>query len=330
MSFENPAGLPATEEPMAKADFHGRGGELFLIWLVNGVLTALTLGIYFAWGKAKLYRFFYSSTEFAGSRFRFTGTGKEIFIGTVKAVGVLLVLFAALVAGQLAAGAAGVPALNFVLGAVFYVVLAFLSQYAIYATMAYRASRARYREIAFHLAGNPWTFAKEAMPYLLLAVVTLGLALPYYTQWKIGRIYNNLRFGNLPFAWDAKPGDYVRLALKGFFLSLLTLGIYYFFWAPQWVAFVRRHLSIGGCRFHGQIKPGELFGMMITNVLLVFVTFGIGTPWALTRTMRFFAVRLELENPSRLEAALQVRGAKVSAGGEAVADAMDMGVGIGL
>ena len=73
----------------------------------------------------------------------------------------------------------GLKFLNFVFGAAFYLALVFLSQYAIYATMAYRASRARYREIAFRLEGSAWKFAREAVPYLLLAVVTLGLALPY-------------------------------------------------------------------------------------------------------------------------------------------------------
>lgn len=317
-------------EPMARGDFHGKGDELFLLWLVNAVLTVLTLGIYFAWGKVKLYRYFYSNIEFAGSRFRFTGNGKEIFIGTLKAVALMAGLFAALVAAQLGANAAGLKFLNYVFGAAFYLAIFFLSQYAIYATMAYRASRARYREIAFRLEGNAWRFAREAVPYLLLGVITLGIALPYYTHWKISRIYNNLKYGSLEFAWDAKAGDYWRLALKGYFLSLLTFGVYYFFWLPKWFAFVRGHLSVGGCRFHGDIKPSEYFKLTVTNLLLMVCTLGLGTAWVITRTMRFFVTRLTLENPSRLEASLQVGRSKVTAGGEALGDAMDMGVGLGF
>lgn len=330
MTFENSPTTPTSEEPMARGEFHGKGGELFVIWLTNSVLALLTLGIYFAWGKVRLYQFFYSSTEFAGSRFRFTGTGKEIFVGTLKALGVIFVLVLGLIAFQFAAAGTGVKALGYAGIAAFYLVLAFLSQYAIYATMGYRASRARFREIAFRLEGDAWIFAKEAFPRLLLGAVTLGIMMPFYTHWKISRIYNNLMFGSLAFAWDADAKEYWRLALKGFILSALTLGVYYFFWAPKMFAFVRRHLSVGGCRFHGDFTPGELFKLTFTNLLIMVFTLGLGAAWVMTRSMRFFVARLELENPSKLEAALQVGRRKVGVAGEALGDAMDLGVGLGF
>ncbi len=324
------APIPGAPEPMARGDFHGKGEELFLIWLVNSVLSVLTLGIYFAWGKVKLYRWFYSNTEFAGSRFRFTGNGKEIFIGTLKALGLLIGLAVVLVVAQLGANAAGIRQLNYVFGAGFYLAIFFFSQYAIYATMAYRASRARYREIAFRLDGSAWAFAREAILYLLLGVVTLGLALPLYTHFKISRIYNNLKYGSLEFAWDAKAGEYWRLAVKGYFLSALTFGIYYYFWQPKMFAFVRGHLSVGGCRFHGEVTPGDLFKLTITNLLLIVFTLGLGTAWVIPRTLRFYVSRLALENPSRLDASLQAGRSKVAAAGEAMGDAMDMGIGLGF
>lgn len=330
MTHANSLSTSISEEPMAKGEFHGKGGELFLIWLTNSVLAVLTLGIYFAWGKVRLYQFFYSNTEFAGSRFRFTGNGKEIFIGTLKAIGIIFVMVLGVGLFQVAGQGTGIPALGFVGGAAFYLALGFLSQYAIYATMGYRASRARYREIAFRLEGDPWRFARESIPHLLLGVVTLGIMMPYYTHWKISRIYNNLKFGSLAFAWDADANAYWRLALKGFFLSVLTLGVYYFFWAPKMFAFVRKHLSVGGCRFHGDYTPGELFMLTLTNALIMAFTLGLGVAWVMTRTMRFFVARLELENPSRLEAALQVGRQKVGVTGEAMGDAMDLGVGLGF
>jgi uncharacterized membrane protein YjgN (DUF898 family) len=338
MTFENrPAhapdsgpGLPAAPESFAVGHFHGKGGELFLIWLSNAVLTALTLGIYFAWGKVRLYKFFYSNTEFAGSRFRFTGNGKEIFIGTLKAVGIILGMVALLALAQVGAHQAGMPFLGTAAILLFYLTLVFLSQYALYSTMGYRASRARFREIAFRLEGSPWAFARAAVPYLLLGLITLGLAMPYYTHWRIGRIYNNLKFGSLDFAWDAEAGAYCRLALKGIFLSLLTLGVYYFFWMPRWFAFVQSHLSVGGSRFHGEIKPGELFKLAFTNLLLMVFTLGLGSAWVITRSMRFFLARMALRNPALLETSLQASRQKIGVTGEAMGDAMDMGVGLGF
>lgn len=315
---------------VAKGGFHGNGGELFLIWLVNGILTVLTLGIYAAWGKAKIYRYFYSSTEFAGSRFRFTGTGKEIFIGMLKALVVFALLFGFLGGSMAAAQAAHVPGLGIVAFLVFYAVLAVITQMAMFGALRYRFSRARYREIAFRLEGSPWQFAKEALPWLLLTAVSLGFAAPLYLHWRISRIYNNLSFGNLPFKWDAEAGAYWRLCLKGFFLSVLTLGVYYFFWYPKMFAFVRGHMSVAGNRFGGEIRSGEFFLLAATNLLLAMCTLGIAVPWILVRTMRFYLERLELENPESLEAALQVAAQTGSTGGEAVADAMDLGVGIGF
>jgi uncharacterized membrane protein YjgN (DUF898 family) len=319
-----------TLQPMAKGTFHGTGGELFLTWLINSVLTVLTLGIYSPWGKAKLFRYFYSNTEFAGSRFRFTGTGKEMFIGMLKGLGVFALLFGFLGGAMILAKVLEMPSLTFIAFVPFYIALAYVIQVAMFGAVRYRFSRARYREIAFRLEGSQWRYGKEAMLWLLLSVVSLGLALPLFTHWRIGKIYNNLSFGDLKFNWDAESGAYWRLALKGYFLSMLTFGIYYFFWYPKMFAFVRGHLSVGGSRFQGEIKSGEFFVLTLTNMLLVAFTLGIAAPWVIVRTLRFYLERLELENPALLEAALQATAQLGSAGGEGVADTMDLGVGIGF
>lgn len=330
MSIDPMTSLSAPEENHGRGDFKGTGGELLRLWLVNSILTTLTFGVYFAWAKARMYHFFYSNTEFAGARFRYTGNGKEIFVGTLKAVLLMVALFA--IFGGLMAGTLflKIPALTVAITVAIYGAMLFLGLYAIYSTVAYRVSRARYREISFHLQGDAWTFARAAFPYALLGIVTLGIAMPYYSHFKIRRIYNNLSFGSLDFAWNASAGAYWRLAMKGFLLSFLTFGVYYFFWLPKWFAFVRGHLSVGGCRFHGDLRPGELFRLTITNLLMMALTFGLATPWALVRSIRFFLARLTLENPSRLEAALQGSRQKVGALGEAVGDSMDMDVGLGF
>lgn len=54
-------------------EFHGRAGEFFRIWIVNVVLTMLTLGIYAAWAKVRTMRYFYGNTMLDGKPFDFTG-----------------------------------------------------------------------------------------------------------------------------------------------------------------------------------------------------------------------------------------------------------------
>jgi uncharacterized membrane protein YjgN (DUF898 family) len=330
MSIEHSSIKPASDEPHAKGDFHGQGGDLFLLWLANSALTILTLGVYFAWGKARVYKFFYGNTEFAGSRFRFTGNGREIFIGTLKAIGVIILLYGIFIGGGYLAGRLKMAPLGILAGILFFTAFLFLSQFAIYSTMAYRASRASFREVDFRLTGNPFLFARDSIPRLLLGFVTLGFAFPLYSHWKIGRIYDNLRFGNLRFAWRKDESAYWRLAMKGYFLSMLTLGVYYFFWLPKRFAFILDHLTLGGNRFRGEIKPGDFFRLALANVAILFFTLGLGTAWVVTRTMRFFISRIELENPSALEAALQVGRQKTGVTGEALGNALDLGVGLGF
>ncbi|MEE8224479.1 MAG: DUF898 family protein, partial [candidate division NC10 bacterium] len=51
--------------------FHGTGGSLFGIHIVNMFLTVITLGIYYFWGKTKVRNYLWSQTDFAGDRFAY-------------------------------------------------------------------------------------------------------------------------------------------------------------------------------------------------------------------------------------------------------------------
>ena len=72
--------------------FEGKGSELFGIFIDNFFLNLLTLGIYYPWAKAKKLRYYYSSTSIYFSNFQFTGTGKEMVIGLLKALAILFFL----------------------------------------------------------------------------------------------------------------------------------------------------------------------------------------------------------------------------------------------
>ena len=63
--------------------FHGTGGGLFKIMLINWILTILTLGIYSFWGKTKVRRYLCEQSSFVGDRFYYHGTGGELFKGAL-------------------------------------------------------------------------------------------------------------------------------------------------------------------------------------------------------------------------------------------------------
>src|SRR5579862_4593174 len=70
--------------------FTGSGAEYFGIWIVNLLLTIVTLGIYSAWAKVRRLQYFYRHTELAGSSFDFHGNPVKILIGRVIALLMLL------------------------------------------------------------------------------------------------------------------------------------------------------------------------------------------------------------------------------------------------
>jgi uncharacterized membrane protein YjgN (DUF898 family) len=69
--------------------FHGSGSEYFRIWVVNTLLSLLTLGVYSAWAKLRAARYFARNTEFLGDRFDFVADPWAILRGRCIAVGLL-------------------------------------------------------------------------------------------------------------------------------------------------------------------------------------------------------------------------------------------------
>jgi hypothetical protein len=61
--------------------FHGSGGELFGVYIVNLCLTLVTLGLYRFWARVQVLRYLWSQTAFAGDHFAYYGTGKELWKG---------------------------------------------------------------------------------------------------------------------------------------------------------------------------------------------------------------------------------------------------------
>jgi uncharacterized membrane protein YjgN (DUF898 family) len=63
------------EEPVVSREFpfefRGTGAEYFRIWIVNLLLTILTLGIFSAWAKVRRQRYFYGNTFLDGHSFEY-------------------------------------------------------------------------------------------------------------------------------------------------------------------------------------------------------------------------------------------------------------------
>ncbi len=88
-----PPAPPAPPAPplrySARLTFDGSAAEYFRIWIVNLLLTLLSLGVYSAWAKVRKARWFAQHTALLGDRFDYHGQPWRILAGRVLAVGLL-------------------------------------------------------------------------------------------------------------------------------------------------------------------------------------------------------------------------------------------------
>src|SRR5262245_26897471 len=95
----SPHSAQPTPPPLPRAhtlEYVGPTGTMFGIFYKNLFLTIFTLGIYRFWAKTRLRRFQWTNTRIDGEGFEYTGSGKELFLGFLKAVVILVPVFGGL------------------------------------------------------------------------------------------------------------------------------------------------------------------------------------------------------------------------------------------
>ncbi|MCU1789850.1 DUF898 domain-containing protein [Pectobacterium polaris] len=76
-----------------RVQFHGKAGEYFAIWLVNALLTIVTLGIYSAWATVRRRRYFYGNTEINGDRFDYHADPIQILKGRLLVIAGIILFY---------------------------------------------------------------------------------------------------------------------------------------------------------------------------------------------------------------------------------------------
>ena len=86
------AATPGEARPVLAYD--GKISGLYGIFLLNLLLTIITLGIYRFWAITRIRRYLWSHMRFEDTRLSYTGKGKEMFFGFLLAMLILILLFA--------------------------------------------------------------------------------------------------------------------------------------------------------------------------------------------------------------------------------------------
>jgi uncharacterized membrane protein YjgN (DUF898 family) len=201
-----------------QAMFHGTGGALFGIYLRNILLTLVTLGVYYLWGKNRLRTYLAGQCEFEGDRFAWHGTGRELFLGALKVLVVLVpIVFLAYVAPVLWKS----PGTQVVGQVMTLVVYSFLIPLGMVGVRRYRFSRLSWRGIRFSFRGRVRDFLKLFWRGSVLTGLTLGLYAPYFQTQTRKFFFENTYFGNARFTFSGKWSDLFGRLL----LALLVAGV---------------------------------------------------------------------------------------------------------
>ncbi|MDR0250292.1 MAG: DUF898 domain-containing protein [Burkholderiales bacterium] len=151
-----------------RLQFVGSGSEYFRIWIVNLLLSLLTLGIYSAWAKVRREQYFHRNTLLDGSGFDYHGKPIPILKGRIIAVGLLAILVLI---------EKFVPAYYFLA----LLLLLPLFPWLLIRSFIFRARNTSFRGLHFDFRGTYKGFCKAFLGYLLI-FVALGWVVSYSAE----------------------------------------------------------------------------------------------------------------------------------------------------
>lgn len=333
--------------------FSGSGGEYFRIWIVNLLLTIITLGIYSAWAKVRRTTYFYNSTSVAGGSFDYHGNPLAILKGRFVAL-MLILLY------QLAYKTSGIASL------IILIVVGLAMPWLIWKSLQFKLYNSSYRGIRFNFRGSLKQAYTVYLMWPIISMVSLFLASPLAHQRLKKFQHEESRFGRSHFSFDATVGSfYKRYAI--FFLIwlagiiLITVlfggtiaamikaggdrtqasaagafaGIAFIFGIYAWTFLlfpvvsmliqnlIWNHTQLGAHHFRCEMKWGRVVFLSVTNLLGVICTLGLFLPFAQIRWLRYRVESMTLLESGSLEDFVADEKAQVSATGEGMADLLD-------
>jgi uncharacterized membrane protein YjgN (DUF898 family) len=311
--------IPAVSKARSgRINFSGQGGEFFGIWIVNILLSIVTLGIYSAWAKVRTTQYFYGHTKVDGHAFRYLATPMQILKGRLLAILVFLVV--------------SVLSNLFPLFAIFAAfALLFAMPWLLIMGLRFNLRMTSYRNIRFGFNGS----YGEAMLYFILlpflSLFTLYLALPYAMKKLDQFIYSNITYGGKELEVNTDTSTYYEavfmallvtagLAVVGWMLSyaitpllddnitaspLLMLPLFAAYFivftlaGAVYQAIIRNHLFNRTelpdlVSFKSDVPTSSLFMVSLTNLLALICSLGLAYPWATIRMSRLLAEHTEV------------------------------------
>jgi uncharacterized membrane protein YjgN (DUF898 family) len=327
--------------------FTGSGSEYFRIWIVNLMLSVITLGIYSAWAKVRRLEYFYRNTRVAGASFDYHGRPLAILKGRIVA--------ALLFGGYTVAGA-----ISPVAGLLVFVALAGVMPFLINRSLRFRLYNSSYRGIRFQFHGSTgqayWVFL--ALP--ILSAFTLMAFGPFWHHQLKEYQHTNAAYGRTRFSFNAPISSFYKaylvtlLCLVAFivyiivfagsivvltagddsgvnvFMALFLLSYLVFLMATWSLTtaliqnLVWRHTTLGPHRFLSTLEVHRLMKVVIVNALLTVITLGLFKPFAQVRLAKYMVGELAIAVHGSLDQFAAGGQTSVAAVGEEAAEIFDI------
>ncbi len=293
----------------AKIQYTGQIPHIYGIWLLNIILSIMTLGIYSFWGRVRLRKYVASRVVLAGDPCQYTGTGGELFLGFIKGILFLFLSYVLLTIGYaiiyfIAAffahfsGEAQADAImagaSLVSGALFVVFYYALFCVAIFSALRYRFSRVTWRGIRGAIKYSAFTYACQSIKFTILKILSLGLY-AHIADVKLAKmVAENSYYGNARAKFHGNPESLWKINFITMLLSIPTLALSRLWYKAALIRHNFQATQIDHLRFDFDITGGKLLGFYLVNLLIVVCTLGIGMPYVMQRSIKLVADNLTI------------------------------------
>lgn len=338
----------------AQVEFSGKAGEFFGIWIVNILLSILTLGIYSAWAKVRTNQYFYGHTRIEDQPFRYLAKPLQILKGRLIAVALFASYF-------ILSAVAPIAGLLMALG------LMFLMPFLIVLSMRFSMRMTSYRNVRFDFHGS---YADAFINFLLLPILsifTLYLLMPWVLKRIDQYLHSNISYGGKRLQVNNDAGTYYAAVLiiiavvTGVIMTAVILGFVIAFLSPfsfgaEWAmvlvfgiillywlilmlsgaiykCMIRNHLFSrttlpDTASFASKMEVMPYLWLTVSNLLAILCTFGLAYPWARVRKTAYLANATSLTLQPGIDQLVDTVQQQTAAFGEEAAGLFDVDISL--
>ena len=348
--------LPSGATPF---QFTGNAKEWFGIWIVNLLLSIVTIGIYSAWAKVRSKKYFYNHTYVEGRNFDYHATGKQILIGRLIVIGAVIVFQV-------------ITAVLPVLGLLLLLALVVVFPWLIVRAMIFNARMSSYSNVRFGFVGTVGQAFLTFIVYPILTALTLYTTFPILDRAMKRFSINNHKLGQAQFKLEVGLGAFYKaflvaiawvvvvgligVVVTGFSFTefgyamdnadrapgqaMKVIGLFYllFFAAFLPAAFIYQALTRnvvynntsleGGHRFASNVTAPKLLWLAVSNMVVVVLTLFLMLPWAQVRMARYLAAHTGFIPGGSMDDFVTQQQAAGGAFGDAYTDLEGIDVGL--